>query len=208
MESPHQINWRLNWLLEDHFTPENMIGVLDDYTQVEAVSTLLDKADSNARTFRDEAKMASLDYVYISYLLKQTYENLDRGEGHSSYDEELHEIASDLIEGNSLVLRTLRHIREGFILLEKQSPSVSINPLEIVSGEEYRRRLAEPGLCNQRCMESITVVNEDYYDAFNFVSSNIRSVDRPGPDERETVYDYGDCWYEIIMSLAALSVEE
>lgn len=205
LESEAGKEWRLSLLFNHRFTPARLTKIVESHGRTEAISALLSRIDKSSKKFINENRLPALDYGYISYIIKLIYENMESDNSVTDFAPEIEEEIDTIVEGHTWVIETLKGIEEKFIELEKVSSYPSLDPIDIVKENEYIKYRTEYDLCFNRCAKGIIGHTEENREAFYFASDHIRGVDRTDPDDIESLYDFGDCWYDVIISLAFIS---
>ena len=200
LEYESRVNLKTNWVLEEHLSDYRVIGAITQFRKRDLVFYLTWRLNKETSRLFESAEMKFSEIKTVTYILKQVYGRTDFGEETVGDIENPPDEIEDIIEGYSIVLRCIRDVENDFLACVGQ-PERHLDWKGNRFVEEYDFRPTEYNLCFERCIRSIIGGRKKNRVDFEFVADNLRLADKTPPENIETLKDFGDCWYQLIVSL-------
>lgn len=201
IESQALINAKTNWLLKDYFTDENLIEIVDQYRKEDLILFAVTHLNLRANAFRGHPK-SGFPSEDFAYLIKEIYRHDEFGNEELSDPYDPDNTFDELKEGYSRVIKRCRDSGEQFnICLEDREMTHEWSDFT----SDYRFLESEFKLCYDRCVRSIVGGDLDNYDDFTFVQDVLRSVKKTDVNDVESLMEFGDAWFQLIIGLRLLA---
>lgn len=204
VESNAVIQATTTWLLEDHFTDENIIQLLGDYSESNLILYLLTRLNHISNVFFQENGIPVDEFGYLAYIIKQVYETdkSEFGDQHLQDPRELDEEIQVVQDAYTKLISAFRDARNEFAICVKRDDFTGQMEKFISDYDLYQ---SEYGLCFERCVKSILCGDWDNYEDYTYVSEVLRSVDKTDANDVDTVEEFADAWYQYILQLRLLA---
>ena len=200
LEHESRIDLKIDWILEEHLTDENVINVLTTFRKRDLIFYLTWRLNEAATELFDTASMKFPEVSVVMYILKQVYGRTDFGNDTIDDPEDPPERIEDIVDGYTTVLRAVRDVRHDFLFCIGR-PERHLNWKGEKFMEDYELRETEYNLCFERCIRSVVGARQQNREDFEFVADNLRLANKTSVDEISSPREYADCWYQIIMSM-------
>lgn len=187
-------------------TPK-LIEILNKYGSLRVVVCLLQELNEGAAGMTNENRMSFRKFFHALPILMSVYEHAGDFENHfdpqnNNVQEEIDERVEALLDAGTELIPILKSIREDFTV-----------PLEFTPGygnwtDFYGNHLflnSEFWLCSERCLQANVGARDEIRDDFLKQQTIFRSFNKPEKKDIETVRDWGDFWYGLIVSLGFAS---
>jgi hypothetical protein len=193
-----------NWLLEDHFTDENIIQIIDEYSKNNLIINILTRLNHVANQFfqDQEVGIPINDFGYFPYILKQIYRKDNFGDEYLEDPWELDDELRVLRDAYTELVLSFRAARDQFLICIRRDE---------FSGQfenfasDYELYQSEYGLCFERCVKSILGGDLDNYETYVFVADNLRSVDKRDVEDVSTSWEFTDAWYDYLLQMRMIA---
>lgn len=200
LEFDSRVKLKTDWILEEHLSNERAIEVITRFRKRDLVFYLLWRLNDEISTFLDTAGMQFAEFNSVMYILKQVYGRSDFGEEPIQDVENPPDRIEDIVDGYTVVLRYIRDVRNGFIAcVGRPERDLNWDGNKFIQDYDFYR--TEYNHCFERCIRSVVGGREHAREDFEFVADNLRLADKTEPKDIETLRDFADCWYQIIVSL-------
>lgn len=198
IESQAVIEVKTEYLLEEHFTDENIIAAVEKYSKTNLILYLLTRLNLLAKEFYDENGMPIGDFGYFSYIIKQVYKKAEFGDEQLENPLELDDDIALIRDAYITVLQALRDAQNQFVVCIEQS-EFSGEFLDFTS--DYKLPRSEYGLCFERCVESIICGDPEKYEDYTYVVDELRSVEKTDHTEISNSTEFADAWFQFLLQL-------
>jgi hypothetical protein len=198
-----QVNFRVQWLLEDWFTDEYILSTAKKYDKHNLILTLLHRSNENAN-ISEEIQFPVNEFGYLIHITKLLLQESGFGNQYLQNPFEQNEDLQTLRDAYTRVIKELEYVKQDFNLCIGRA-----DPRDHWSFFDYYETWpTEYKLCYHRCLTSLIGGDPSNRAAYNFISENFRDFDRPESDDIETLEDFGDFWYGMIQSLKFVASNE
>lgn len=202
IESQGVVDVKADWMIEERFPENRIIDPLREYEKPEVIQFLVTRLNWRANKFMNRNGFPLNEFGYLAYLIHNVYQADNFGSKSLPSSGELHDIIDTLRDAYSKLIRTFLDAKYQFVLCERDHP-MSDNFDMFVN--DYIFHQTEYGLCFERCVSSLLCGDYEHYREFSYVQDNIRSADRTDPDDVETLEEFADAWYPLIMELRLIA---
>lgn len=189
-------------IVRERLSDEHVMTLIKEYDKNHLIIQLLDYLNRISHSFykSPETPLSERDFTNIGYLLKLIFEREDFGDKVFEYEPcTLPEELELIIKREDIIFRTIDDIENGlqYLVPKPVTPSSPNSPLD-----RYQRYDSEHLYCFYRCMKSIAGGTESNMNDFLETTDRLRSFDLPSLEEVESVEDFANTFFEIIVILA------
>ncbi|WP_254810627.1 hypothetical protein [Natronosalvus amylolyticus] len=208
LEAQPIVTGKTNYLInKSRFTVENIPKALQDYRKHDVLYYLISRLNKRSYDFFDRNGFQIFEFGYLARLVRgvlcSNYSGQKRIENYSGFDEDI----TILRNSYAILQRLYLDANDQFIYCEKKDgTSVDANRFT----KDYSFIYTEKWLAFRRIAESMFCADYDEYEIFSKVMDDIRyEIDYRSRDTPETIEEFGDYWYELIVQLKVIaSVDE
>lgn len=193
-----------NWLIEDFFTDEEIIGLVKEYNKPNLIYALIRRLNHVSNEFQKNLHrgLPITDFGYVTYVLKQVYEAEDFGEKLLDEPHEFDENIEVVREAYTELIYQLRRARNEFdVCIKKRRFTGQMENF----ASDYIRLQSEYGLCFERCIESLICGDPDLFEEFTCVMDVLRAVDKTDVENVDTLREFADAWYQLLLQMRLLA---
>lgn len=206
IESDSMIQAKTNWLLEDYFTDENILGIIEEYSKTHLILYLLTRLNHISNIFFEEEQtgIPIADFGYLTYIVKQLYlkDQAEFGDQNLDNPRELDEEIKILRDAYTKLILAFRDARNQFSVCIKRDDFTG----EFENfASDYELYQSEYGLCFERCVKSIVCGDWETFDDYAYVADELRSVDKTDVDDITDSREFADAWYQYILQLRLIA---
>lgn len=179
---------------------KNLVQLLQDYDKGHLLLYLMERLNKVSHDLYESRRLKMREFAYINYLIDIVYpaDESAFGDKYLERSDELDEEIDTLLSTQAELVRGLKHVEDRFRLcLEFQVP---MEDGKFLFGD-YDLRDTEYRYCFQRCLRSLIGGREEDLDLFDKTHEEIRDFEKPSSDEIDTLEDFGDTFYELILSM-------
>lgn len=180
---------------------DRVLEVLKQYKKTQLVLALLRIGNKAANQIWDDHGFPVRDFAIPPALIKKILP--ESGFGDDSLD--IHDWPPDILDTifshHFLTLKRLDHLEEQFVYAYPKIPEPTGHDNIFT---RFHLFPSEYDYCFMRCLRSLMGGDYDHREQFNEVEMNIRDFDTPPADELETVREFGETFYEFIVSMSFL----
>lgn len=193
-----------NWLIEDYFTDEEIIGLIKEYSKPNLTYALIRRLNHVSNKFQKDLHqgLPIADFGYMTYVLKQVYEAEEFGEKLLDEPHEFDEHVEIVREAYAKLIYELRRARNEFdVCIKKDGFTGRMENF----ASDYIRLQSEYGLCFERCIESLVCGDPDLFEEFNYVMDVLRAVNKTDVEDVDTPREFADAWYKLLLQMRLLA---
>ena len=200
VQSQPVINATTTWLLEDHFTDENIISLVQDYSKSNLLHYLITRLNIFSNNFTDGPRQGIpiAEFGYITYIIKQVYQTSGFGKEPLHDPQDLDEEIEVVRDAYTTLIKAFQDARDEFAVCVKRDGYTG-KMGDFTS--DYELLQSEYGLCFERCIKSIVCGDFDQYEDYSYVADVLRAVDKTDVTEIEDSEDFADAWYQLLLEL-------
>lgn len=193
---------KINHIEDNFLNHSEMVSLLQEYGAATVIEQLVLRLNRGSSGLPTENRMMMSEFLHPTKYIKNIYANMDDfGDDVHLEDSEMNELQEQLdtlLDANSTLIAVLKHLREKFaIAIEVKSNVGNWNSFF----GSYNFPHTEYWLCSERCMRSTVGAREEIRDEFIKSREIFRSFPKVQREDVETIYDFGDFWYELMLSL-------
>lgn len=179
---------------------ENIVKLMQDYDKSHLLLYLIERLNKVSYGFYENRRLKMREFAYINYFINLVYSTDDSefGSQYLNRGDELDDEIDTLISTQAKLVRALDHVEDRFRLgLEYD---VQLSGGKFLFGD-YDLRDTEYRYCFHRCVRSLIGGREEDLELFDKTHEEIRDFERPSADEIETLEEFGDTFYGLILSM-------
>lgn len=179
---------------------ENIVQLMQDYDKGHLLLYLIERLNKISHDFYENRRLKMREFAYINYLINIVYPTDEStfGDKYLERGDELDEEIDTLLSAQAELVRALKHVEDRFRLCLEY-------PVPMEDGRflfgDYNLRDTEYRYCFQRCLRSLIGGREEDLELFDKTHEEIRGFERPSSEEIDTPVDFGDTFYEFILSM-------
>lgn len=202
VEGNHVIQAKTGWLLEDYLTDENILRLVGDYSKDNLILASLTRLNQISNVLFNQNGLPVADFGYLAYIIRGIYEKNDFGDEQLESPLDPNSELEILTDAYTTVLSAYRDANEQFCVCIRDD-DFSEDWSDFM--EDYTLRQSEYGLCFKRCVESILCGDPENYEDYSYVADVLRRVDKTDVDNIDTIWEFGDAWYQFIIQLRLMA---
>lgn len=201
------INAEATALQKQYFNYPELAGILDEFGSIRVIAELIEDLNEAAAGLQLENRMPFGQMFHTLPLLVSVYENIDEFDSYinpsnEAAAKEVKEAIEAILNADTVLVPIVKGIQEDFIVPIELSP-IRNHWKDFYANHTFEK--SEYWLCNERCMHANVGGREELREEFLEQQQIFRSFERPDTDDVETVREFGDAWYSLIVSLGFAS---
>jgi len=201
------INEEAATLQKQYFNYPELAGVLNEFGSIRVIAELIEDLNEAAAGLELDNRVPFGQMFHTLPLLLSVYENIEDFNSHihptdEAAAKEVKEAIEAVQNADTILVPIVKGIQEDLIV-----------PIELLPGQthsidfyrDHSFKKSEYWLCTERCMNANVGGREEYREEFLQQQLIFRSFEKTDHDAIETVRDFGDAWYSLIVSLGFAS---
>jgi len=198
-----EINKEVTALQKQYFNYPDLVSLLDEFGSIRIIAELVEDLNEAAAGLQLENRMPFGRMFHTLPILVSVYEDIEEFDSHiDPSDEKAAKEVKEAIEAiqnaDTNLVPILKGIQEDFIIPIKIA-DVQNHWKDFYKNHEFEK--SEYWLCTERCMHANVGARDELREDFLQHQEIFRSFEKPETDNIETVQDFGDAWYSLIVSL-------
>jgi Holliday junction resolvase-like predicted endonuclease len=197
------INKAATELQKQYFNYPELAGVLDEFGSIRVIAELVEDLNEAAAGLQLKNRMPFGQMFQTLPLLVSVYENIEGFDSHLDPSDEdaakgVKEAIDAVQNADTVLVPIVKGIQEDFII------PIELSPVQNHWKDFYRNHAFEKSeywLCTERCLHANVGARDELREDFLQHQQIFRSFEKTKTDDIETVRDFGDAWYSLIVGL-------